>query len=276
MRLEGKIAIVTGAGKGIGLGIVQCLAKEGANIVVNTLHKESAQKVADEVKGMGRKSLAVAADVTKKEGAERVVKATMDAFGRIDILVNNFGAHTEAFYTRPNSKFTDQEIKEWDDDYEFNLKSQVLMCMAAVPVLINQQGGKIINIASVAGRMPIPTQMPYGAIKAGSIYFTRTLAVELGQYNINVNCICPGGIYSGMTERFLQRAIDSNPDAKGLTPRQFYEKFVQPNIAKNARSPLKRELVAEDVGWAVVFFASEESRNITGQSLTVDLGMVTY
>lgn len=276
MRLEGKIAIVTGAGKGIGLGIVQCLAKEGANIVINTLHKESAQKVANEVKGMGRKSLAVAADVTKKEGAEHVVKATMDTFGRIDILVNNFGAHTEAFYTRPNSKFTDQEIKEWDDDYEFNLKSQVLMCMAAVPVLINQQNGKIINIASVAGRMPIPTQMPYGAIKAGSIYFTRTLAVELGQYNINVNCICPGGIYSGMTERFLQRTIDSNPDAKGMTPRQFYEKFVQPNIAKNARSPLKRELMAEDVGWAVVFFASEESRNITGQSLTVDCGMVTY
>jgi len=276
MRLEGKVAIVTGAGKGIGLGIVHCLAKEGADVVVNTLHQETAQKVADEVQGMGRKSLAVAADVTKKEGAERVVKATTDALGRIDILVNNFGAHTEAFYTRPNSKFTDQEIKEWDDDYEFNLKSHVLMCMAAVPVLVEQQSGKIINIASVAGKMPIPAQMPYGALKAGLIYFTRTLAVELGQYNINVNCICPGGIYSGMMERFLQRAIDSNPEAKGMTPRQFYEKFVQPNIAKNARSPLRRELLAEDVGWAVVFFASEESRNITGQSLTVDCGMVSY
>lgn len=276
MRLKGKVAIVTGAGKGIGLGIVRCLAKEGADVVINTLHQETAQKVADEVQGMGRKSLAIAADVTKREGAERIVKATTDAFGRIDILVNNFGAHTEAFYTRPNSKFTDQEIKEWDDDYEFNLKSQVLLCMAAVPVLIEQQSGKIINISSVAGKMPIPTQMPYGALKAGSIYFTRTLAVELGQYNINVNCICPGGIYSGMMERFLQRAIDSNPEAKGMTPRQFYEKSVQPNIAKNARSPLKRELLAEDVGWAVVFFASEESRNITGQSLTVDCGMVSY
>jgi 3-oxoacyl-[acyl-carrier protein] reductase len=276
MRTEGKIAIVTGAGKGIGLGIVHCLAKEGADVVVNALHQESAQKVADEVKGMGRKSLAVAADVTKKEGAECVVKATMDTFGRIDILVNNFGAHTEVFYTRPNPKFTDQEIKEWDDDYEFNLKSQVLMCMATVPIFIEQQSGKIINIASVAGKMTIPAQMPYGAFKAGSIYFTRTLAVELGQYNINVNCINPGGIYSGMSERFIQRAIDSNPEAKGMTPRQFYEKFVQPNIAKNVRSPLKRELLAEDVGWAVVFLASEESRNITGQCLTVDLGMVTY
>ncbi len=276
MRLENKIAIVTGAGKGIGLGIIHCLAKEGADIVVNTAHQESAQKVADEVKAMGRRSLAVAADVTKKEGAEHVVKAAVDAFGRIDILVNNFGAHTEAFYTRPNGKFTDQEIKEWDDDYTFNLKSQVLMCMAVVPVLIKQQGGKIVNVASVAGKMPIPTQMPYGAFKAGSIYFTRTLALELGQYNINVNCINPGGIYSGMTERFLQKAIGANPQAAGMTPRQYYEKFVQPNIAQNARTPMKRELVAEDVGWAVVYFASEESRNITGQSLTVDCGMVSY
>lgn len=276
MRLEGKVAIVTGAGKGIGVGIVHCLAKEGADVVVNALHEASAKKVADDVKALGRKSLAVAADITKKEGAEHLVKATMEAFGRIDILVNNFGAHTEAFFTRPNSKFTDQEIKEWDDDYEFNLKSQVLMCLAAVPTMQKQQSGKIVNIASVAGRMALPTQMSYGALKAGSIYFTRALAVELGQYNINVNCICPSGIYSGMMERGLQRAIDANPEAKGMTPRQFYEKFVQPNIAKNARTPIKRELVAEDVGWAVVFFASEESQNITGQSLTVDCGMVSY
>jgi len=276
MRLEGKIAIVTGAGKGIGQGIVHCLAREGADIVVNALHEETAGKVADEAKALGRKSLAVAADITEKAGAERVVQAAMETFGRIDILVNNFGAHTEAFFNRQNPKFTDQEIIEWDEDYQFNLKSQVLMCMAAVPIFIKQDGGNIVNISSVAGKLTVPSQMPYGAAKAGSIYFTRTLAIELGQYNINVNCVCPGGIYSGMMERGLQRVIDGNPEAKGMTPRQYYEKFVQPNIPKNARTPLKRELTAEDVGNAVVFFASEESRNITGQSLTVDCGMVTY
>ena len=276
MKVEGKVAIVTGAGKGIGQGVVHCLANEGADIVVNALHEESAAKVADEVKALGRKSLAVAADVTKKEGADKLVKATMDAFGRIDILVNNFGAHTEAFFNRRDPKFIDQEIVEWDDDYVFNLKSQVLMCLAAVPIFIEQESGKIVNISSVAARMAIPSQMPYGAAKAGSIYFTRTLAVELGNHNINVNCVCPGGIYSGMMERGLQRAIDNNPEAKGMTPREFYEKNIQPNIAKNARTPIKRELVAEDVGHAVVFFASEEARNITGQSLTVDCGMVTY
>ena len=276
MRLEGKVAIVTGAGKGIGQGIAHCLAREGADVVINALHEETAGKVADEVKALGRRSLAVAADVTKKEGAARVVQETMDAFGRIDILVNNFGAHTEAFYTRRNPTFVDQEEVEWDDDYQFNLKSQVLMCMAVVPHFIKQESGKIVNISSVAGIATVPSQMPYGAFKAASIYFTRTLAVELGDHNINVNCVCPGGIYSGMMERGLQRAIDNNPEAKGMTPREYYEKYVQPNIPKNTRTPLKRELTAEDVGHAVVFFASEEARNITGQSLTVDCGMVTY
>jgi NAD(P)-dependent dehydrogenase (short-subunit alcohol dehydrogenase family) len=276
VRLEGKVAIVTGAGKGIGVGIVRCLAEAGANVVVNALHEESAARVADQVKALGRESLAVAADVTTKEGAAKVVQRTLDAFGKIDILVNNFGAHTEAFYTGSSPTFADQEIKEWDDDYQYNLKSQVLMCLEVVPHFIEQQSGKIINISSIAGRMTLPTQMPYGAFKAGSIYFTRTLAVELGKHNINVNCVCPGGVYSGMTERFMQKAIDGNPDHKGMTPREYYEQRVQPKIPERAPSPLKRELMAEDVGYAVVFFASEEAKNITGQSLTVDCGLVTY
>ena len=276
MRLEGKVAIVTGAGKGIGYGIVQCLVKEGADIVINTFHEESAEKVASEVRAHGRKSLAVAADVTKKEGAAKVAKAALDEFGKIDILVNNFGAHTEAFYTGTSPTFADQDILEWDEDYAFNLRSQVLLSLEMVPHFIEQGGGKIINISSIAGRMTVPSQMPYGAMKAGSIYFTRTLAVELGKHNINVNCVCPGGIYSGMSERFMQKAIDANPDNKGMTPRQFYEKHVQPKAAERSPGPIKRELVAEDIGHAVVFFASEEARNITGQSLTVDCGMVTY
>jgi 2-hydroxycyclohexanecarboxyl-CoA dehydrogenase len=276
MRIEGKVAIVTGAAKGIGLGIVHCLAREGADVVVNSLHEETAAKVADEVKAMGRKALAVAADVTTKEGAELVVQQALSTFGKIDILVNNFGAHTRAFFDGSSPTFADQDIKEWDEDYEFNLKSQVLVSLAAVPHFIEQGGGKIVNIASIAGRLTIPSQMPYGAAKAGSIYFTRTLAVELGKHNINVNCVCPGGVYSGMMEPFMQKAIDRKPEAKGMTPREFYEKYVQPKIAERAPSPIKRELMAEDVGYAVVFFASDEARNITGQSLNVDCGLVTY
>lgn len=276
MRLKDKVAIVTGAGKGIGVGIARCLAEEGADVVVNAYHEESAGKVADEVGALGRRSLGVAADVTSKEGVVSLVEKTIDAFGKIDILVNNFGAHTEVFYTRGKSSFVDQEIVEWDDDYQLNLKSQVLMCLEVVPHFMKQESGKIVNISSVAGKMAIPSQMSYGSFKASSIYFTRTLATEMGKHNINVNCVCPCSVYSGMFERGYQRAIDGNPDLKGMTPREFYEKFVQPNADKNAPTPLKREQTAEDIGHAVVFFVSEEARNITGQTLTVDCGMLTY
>lgn len=272
MELEGKTAIVTGAGRGIGRVIALCLAEEGADVVVNSLHEETAGKVVDEIKALGRKSVAVAADVTKKEPVGRVVQGALEAFGKIDILVNNFGAHTEAFYTGTSPTFVDQDISEWDDDYEFNLKSVALMSLAVVPHFIEQESGKIVNISSVAGRATVPTQMTYGAAKAGVIYFTRTLAVELGRHNINVNCVCPGGIFTPMAERALERTIKSNPKFEGMTPREFWDKFV---VAKTS-SPLKRELTSEDIAHATVFLASEKARNITGQSLTVDCGQTTF
>lgn len=272
MRLEGKVAIVTGAGVGIGRAIAVCMAKEGADIVVNSLREESCGKVAEEVQSLKRKSLAVPADVTAKEGVAKVVKETLDTFGKIDVLVNNFGAHTESFYTGTSPTFVDQDISEWDDDYEYNLKSQVLMALEVVPHFIDQGHGNIVNISSVAGRSPVPTQMPYGAFKAGSIYFTRTLAVELGKHNINVNCVCPGGIYTRMSERAIQRTLDTNPKFEGMTPKEFWNKIV---VGRSA-APLKRELVPEDIAHAVVFFASDQAQNITGQSLTVDCGQVTY
>ena len=270
MKLEGKVAIVTGAGKGIGRGIAHCLAEEGADIVINALHQETAGKVADEVKALGRKSLAVAADVTKKEGTTRVTKETIDTFGRIDILVNNFGAHTEAFYTKKYTGFADQQEVEWDDDYQFNLKSMVLMCMAVVPHLVKQESGKIVNVSSVAGRLPVPSQMPYGAFKAGVNYFTMTLGWDLAKHNINVNGVAPGGVFSGMSERGIAKAIETNPDAMGMTPEEYWLKFVVPRV--RGRAALKRDLTPEDIGRAVVFLASEDARNITSQTLSVDCG----
>lgn len=284
MKLEDKVAIVTGAGKGIGRGIAHCLAREGADVVVNAFHQESAGKVADEVKALGRKSIALAADVTNKEQVQRVVKETLDAFGKIDILVNNFGAHTDAFNTRLDPTFVDQEEIEWDEDYQFNLKSQVLMCMEVVPHLIKQESGKIINISSTAGRGTDPAQMTYGVFKAGSLHFTRTLAADLAKHNINVNDVCPGGTAHtemgkkwalGQAESYAKAAVDADPDAlKGLTPMEYYQKQVRSNtkMPENERIHLdiqKREKIPEDIGHAVVFFASEESRNISGQSLCV-------
>ena len=233
MKLEDKVAIVTGAGKGIGRGIAHCLAREGADVVVNAFHQESAGKVADEVKALGRKSIALAADVTNKEQVQRVVKETLDAFGKIDILVNNFGAHTDAFNTRLDPTFVDQEEIEWDEDYQFNLKSQVLMCMEVVPHLIKQESGKIINISSTAGRGTDPAQMTYGVFKAGSLHFTRTLAADLAKHNINVNDVCPGGTAHtemgkkwalGQAESYAKAAVDrrsrctQGSDSHGVLP----------------------------------------------------------
>jgi len=266
MKLEGKVAIVTGAGKGIGQGIAHCLAEEGADVIINSFHEESAAKVAEEVRAQGRQSLAVAADVTMKEGADRVVQEALDGLGKIDILVNNYGGHSKSTH----QTFLDQVEAEWDDDYRLNLKSVVLMSMAVVPHFVEKQGGKIVNVSSVAGRMPTASQMAYGSAKAGINYFTMTLAWDLARYNINVNGVAPGGIFSGMSEPGITRTIETNPEFKGMTAYEYWLEKIVPMV--RGRSPLKRDLTREDVGRAVVFLASEDARNITAQTLSVDCG----
>jgi len=272
MSLDGRVALVTGAGGGIGRGIALCLAEAGADVVVNSFHEETAAKVAGEIIESGRESLGIAADVTSQDGVDRVVRETLDKFSRIDILVNNFGAHTQAFYDGTSPRFAKQDISEWDEDYEFNLKSMAMMCMAVVPHLQAQKSGKIVNITSIAGIMPIPSQMTYGAAKAGAIYFTRTLAADLGRDGINVNCISPGGVFTGMSLGSMEKAIAANPDARGMTPHEYWQKFVVPNMP----TPLRQELTTEDIGHATVFLASDKARSITGQNLNVDCGMVMY
>jgi len=260
VKLEGKVAIVTGGGQGIGRGIVHCLAEDGADVVINARHKETAEKVADEVSRLGRKALAVAADVTKSEDVARLVKETVDTFGKIDILVNNVGGGSV-----PISLFMDQEGPEWDRTFELNLKTQVAMCRAVVPHFINQKSGKIVNISSVGGKKPMSANSCYGATKAGVIYFSRALAVELAKYNINVNCVCPGGVFTPTYATLIEESIMPLFGIKGMTAQDFFSKSV-------ARMPLKRELTPEDVGHAVAFLVSEDARNITGVSLDIDGG----
>ena len=159
-------------------------------------------------------------------------------------------------------------MEEWDENYMLNLKTQVLPCQVMAPHFVKQKSGRIVNISSVGGRVPSPQIMCYGAFKAAVIHFTKSLAMELAKDNINVNCVCPGLIYTPLQAQSVAELARFMPEAEGLTTRESFMKF------RVSRVPLQREQTAEDIGRAVVFFASDDARNVTGQTLNVDGGMV--
>jgi NAD(P)-dependent dehydrogenase (short-subunit alcohol dehydrogenase family) len=282
MKLESKVAIVTGGGAGIGRGIALCLAEEGADLAIIDINRKAAQEVAGEVKGFGRKSLSIAADATDSEQVDGAVREVLDAFGKIDILVNNVGGEARYYHERPGQPYLEEE--EWDDTIKLNLKPAVLMTRAVAPHFVNQRNGKIVNISSIAGRAAsgmggssrgmagegyaYSPMTSYGVAKAGIIQFTRSMALQLAKFNVNVNCVCPGVLYTPMYERSVPRRIRATPGAEGMTPREYFNTFVAPIV------PLGREQTPEDIGRTVVFLVSEEARNITGQSLNVDGGMM--
>jgi NAD(P)-dependent dehydrogenase (short-subunit alcohol dehydrogenase family) len=262
MKLENKTAIVTGGGRGIGKAIGMCLAEEGANIVLADIDLESAEKTAAEIEAMGRRSLVVRTDVTRRDEVQAMVVRTLDAFGRIDILVNNAGVVGE----RRGLPFTNLQEEDWDICYEVNLKGIFIVCKEVVPHLIEQQAGKIINISSIAGRQGEEPLPHYSASKAGTISFTQALAKELGRYNINVNCICPGLLWTPMW-RQLEGMFTGDASPETVERRAVFEAAVR------RLTPLQREQTPEDIGKLAVFLASEDARNITGQSINVDGGI---
>ncbi len=268
MKLEGKVAIVTGGAQGIGQGIVRCLAEEGADVVIADINGDAARKTADEVKTLGRKSLAIEADLTDKKKVNQVVQQTIDTFGKIDILVNNVGGPGKVHLASTSSQFAEQEEAEWDENFQLNLKTHVLMSQAVTPYLIKQKSGKIVNIASISGQKP--DAIAYSACKAGDIALTKGLAKELAEYNINVNCICPGVIWTAFHERIIAARVRlKEPEVMGLKPSE-YEEYFRKKILPLV--PLKRLQTPEDMGRAVVFLVSEDAKNITGDILSVSGG----
>lgn len=271
MKFEGKVAIVTGGGQGIGEGIVRCLAEEGADVVIADRNEETAAKVASDVEALGRKSLAIQMDATNSQQVDQAVQTIADSFGRIDILVNNVGGGVRVKRTKPREERTglrcvDTEEEEWDKTFDLNVKTQFLMCRAVVPHFVKQQGGKIVNIGSrLAKQVDIPLSI-YCTAKAAVVHYTRHLALELGPHNINVNCVCPGDVLTPNIEAAFERAAQVNPDSKGKTPEQLFLQVAGPRMA------FDRLQTPEDMGHAVVFLASEDARTITGQALYVDGG----
>lgn len=264
MRLQGKVAIVTGGAGGIGQGICRVLAGEGAAVAVVDLDGPGAEKLAADLGG--RRAIGFQADVTDAATLETMVRAVRERLGGPDILVNNAGANCREL----GNPLDAVSEAEWDRIVAVNLKSVFLVSRAVIPHLKAQRSGKVVNIASVAGRVANEYVPHYCAAKAGVINFTHALARELAPYNVNVNAVCPGLVYSrfwaeGHGPRFAER----RPDLKGLDARGVFERFLE-------RGAMKREQSPEDIGKAVAFLASEDARNITGQALNVDSGFVMY
>ena len=246
MNLVGKSAIVTGASRGIGRAIAIDLAARGASVVVNYNSSESAaQEVLSAITAAGGKAIAVRGDVSRLEEANAVIKAAIDAYGKVDILVNNAGT------TRDTLLMTMKE-EDWDTVIDTDLKSVYHCSKAVVRSMIRQRSGRIINIASVVGLSGQAGQSNYAAAKAGVIGFTKSLAREVGSRGITVNAVAPGFIPTALTNV--------------LTDEQ------KENAIK--MTPLGRFGKPEEVAYAVSFLASDEAAFITGAVLSVDGGLV--
>jgi 3-oxoacyl-[acyl-carrier protein] reductase len=243
-RLEGRVAIITGGGHGIGKAYARRLAEEGAAVVIAELDGAAAERVAAEVGG-----LAVRTDVAHEPSVAEMARRTLERYGRIDILVNN----AAIFATVPMSRAPFDEIdpEEWDRMMAVNLRGTWLACRAVIPQMRKQRYGKIINISSGTALKGSASRIHYVTSKAGIIGFTRTLAMEVGRDNICVNCIAPG---STLSEENADEAI---------------VKYRQAAASSRALQRLQRP---EDLVGAVAFFASADSDFITGQTLVVDGG----
>ncbi len=262
MDVSGKSALVTGGGRGIGRGIALVLARNGADVAVADLNADAAGAVAAQVGALGRRSLGVAVDVTDRDSVEAMVSRVIDSFGRIDILVNNAGIIAAPGWEGRKRSNDD----DWDQIYEVNVKGIVHVTEAVAPHMIERQYGKIVNIASGAGRVGSPGNPPYNVSKAGVISYTQASALELAPHNINVNSICPGLLWTPMWERIATRGSASPENVEGLDPRQWFLHGVAERI------PLGREQTPEDIGNLAAFLASDYAKNITGQAINVNGG----
>ena len=268
MRLKDRVAIVTGGGGGLGEGISLCLAREGAHVVVSDWKLEPAEKVAAKVKETGRKALAVRADVRRADQCRAMVETALKEMGRLDILVCNAGVDgLPQDDTKDPPLIENIREEDWNLVVDVNLKGVFLCNRAAVPHFKKQRSGRIINIASVAGRQGVEFLLPYAATKAGVISLTQSVALQLAPYHVNVNTVCPGIIWTPMWERLAGYASRAMPDFSGVPPEDVYKTIVQVMI------PFKKPQTAEDIGNAVVFLGSDEAQEITGQALNVCGGM---
>ena len=267
LRFEGKVAIITGAAHGLGASHALAFAREGASVAVTDIcenlpdaryamgRQEEMNSIVEEIQAMGQRAIGVRCDVSKADDVESMVKSVLDEFGKIDILVNNAGI---AFVATPIWEVTEEA---WDLTVDVMLKGTYLCCKYVLPHMIKQRYGKIVNTGSIGSRGQ-QHNAPYSAVKAGIQVFTLAVAKDVGKYNINVNCVAPGAVYTPMMHGACK---DASQDLK-IEGEQLYSW-----ICKQCHI-LGREILPEDISHSVLFLCSEEARNVNGHVLFVDGG----
>jgi NAD(P)-dependent dehydrogenase (short-subunit alcohol dehydrogenase family) len=258
MELQGQVAIVTGAGRGIGRATALELARMGADIVVAELDQANAERTASEIRALGRRALVVQTDVTSRDDLRAMVERTLAEFGRIDTLVNNAGIYRAA---------TTLEVTEehWDAIMNINAKAVFFATQAVLPTMIAQKRGVIVSLASMAGKIGSRANLPYNASKAVVISMTKSLALAHAADGIRVNCVCPGFVETDMWTSVARE--------QGALLHQSPEEFTRRRVHQ---IPLGRMEQPGDVANVIGFLVSPRSDYMTGQALSVDGGLVMH
>jgi NAD(P)-dependent dehydrogenase (short-subunit alcohol dehydrogenase family) len=269
-RFEGRVAIITGAAHGLGASHALAFGREGADVVVTDICEDLPEgrysmgsngemnSVVKEIQDMGSRAIGIRCDVSNAKDVENMVQRVVDEFGKIDLLVNNAGI---AFVATPIWEIKEEE---WDLTVDIMLKGTFLCCKYVLPHMIKRKYGKIVNTGSIGSRGSYHNA-PYSATKAGIQTFTLAMAKDVGEYNININCVSPGCVYTPMMEGACK---DAAPDL-GISEDEVYA-----TICKQYHI-LGKEILPEDVSNAVLFLCSEEARNVNGHVLFVDGGFLS-
>jgi NAD(P)-dependent dehydrogenase (short-subunit alcohol dehydrogenase family) len=247
LRLHDKVALITGAGRGIGQAMALLFAKEGADVAIGDVDLASAEKTAEAVRQIGRSAIAIKADVGESEDVDRMVDMTIEQLGGLHILVNNAGILDETVPTVESS------VERWDQVIKVILRGTYLCCRKAGQWMIKQKAGKVVNIGSIAGVGVIAPRPSYGPAKAAVSHLTRSLALEWAEHKINVNCIIPGYVLTPMVEEVFEKT--------GTDLATFEQSMLLGRMAR-----------PEDIAKAALFLVSEDSEYITGIDLPVDGG----
>ncbi len=262
MNFKGQVAVVTGGATGIGRAIALKLADKGAAVMIADINEEAAEATAAEVHEISGNSAIFLTDVTDAAACDGLAAATFDSLGAVDILVNNAGiAGSSGWQSR---SFSTEE--DWKRTYQVNVIGMANVTLAFKPQMTRRRSGRIVNLASIAGREGRPSLPHYSASKAAVISLTQSTALELARFNITVNAICPGLLWTPMWEQVGRRYANDIPAYKGMNAREVFDTMIADRI------PMKKEQTPEDVADTLAFLVSDDAKNITGQALNVDGG----